>query len=168
MRKLLLIASVGAALAVAVAPAVAATPATFDITAGGISLSAPEVSVLLGARTAVVGVGAAISGPLGVVSVTDNRGGTTGWTASVISTAFLGPVSVAALNVSYAVGTITGAGPATFTPTAGLNLTGVVPVVAASLVTGANSASWNPTVTVATPAGLAVGTYSATITHSVA
>jgi hypothetical protein len=110
----------------------------------------------------------AISGPLGVVSVTDNRGGTIGWTASVISTAFSGLVAVAALNISYAAGTITGAGAATFTATAGANLTGVVPVVAASLVTGANSASWNPTITVQTPSGLAVGTYSATITHSVA
>jgi hypothetical protein len=168
MRKLLLLASVGAAFAVAVGPAVADTPATFDITTGGISLSAPTASVLLGSRTATVGAGAAISGPLGVVSVTDTRGGTTGWTASVIATAFSGPVAVPALNISYLAGTITGAGPATFTATAGLNLTGVVPVVAASLVTGANSASWNPTVTVLTPSGLPVGTYSTTITHSVA
>jgi hypothetical protein len=100
--------------------------------------------------------------------VTDNRGGTTGWTASVIPTAFSGPVAVPANNIGYTAGTITGAGPATFTATAGPNLTGVSPVVTASLVTGANSATWNPTVTVSIPVGLAVGTCSATITHSVA
>ena len=48
------------------------------------------------------------------------------------------------------------------------NLTGVAPAVTATGITGDNSATWNPTISVAVPGGTATGVYSATITHSVA
>ena len=167
MRKFLLVASVALACAAA-APALGATPATFSITAGSLSLSAPTSTVSLGTNSAS-GAPQVISGTLGTVSVTDNRGGIAGWTASVISTAFTptaGP-AVAATNVSYLAGTITHAGLGTFLPVPALSLVGVAPVVTA-VVSGVNSASWNPTISVIIPAALDVGVYSATITHSVA
>ena len=91
------------------------------------------------------------------------------WTASVISTAFTGDAgqtAVPALNVHYVAGTITVSGVVATTPVT-TDLTGVSPVVNGTS-TGLASASWNPTVSVVVPAGAAAGTYTATITHSVA
>jgi hypothetical protein len=87
----------------------------------------------------------------------------------VISTAFTPPAgpAIAASAVSYSVGTITKVGTATYTPNDPGNLTGVSPAVTATGITGDNSATWNPTVTVTVPGGMAAGVYSATITHSV-
>ena len=109
-----------------------------------------------------------MSGPLGVVTVSDQRGGTTTWTASVISTAFTPPAGPAdpASNVSYAAGTITVSG-VVATAVAGVDLTGVTTVVTGAS-TGVSSASWNPTISVLVPANFAPGIYAATITHSVA
>jgi hypothetical protein len=39
--------------------------------------------------------------------------------------------------------------------------------VTATGITGNNSATWNPTITVTVPGGMATGVYAATITHSV-
>ncbi len=41
------------------------------------------------------------------------------------------------------------------------------PVQTATGVSGTNTASWNPVIAVAIPAGALAGTYSTTITHSV-
>jgi hypothetical protein len=68
-------------------PAAAATPASFTLTAGALSISAPTASVSLGSEVASA-LATTMSGQLGSVTVTDQRGGTTTWTASVISTAF--------------------------------------------------------------------------------
>jgi len=89
--------------------------------------------------------------------------------ASAISTAFTpssGP-AIPASAVGYTAGVITKVGTATFTANNPNNLTGVSPVVTATGITGDNSATWNPTINVAVPGGMAAGTYSATITHSV-
>jgi hypothetical protein len=89
-------------------PASAATTATFTLTAGTLSISAPTGNVSLGSQVAST-VSSTMSGSLGVVTVSDQRGGTTTWTASVIATAFT-PTSGPAdppINASYAAGTIT-------------------------------------------------------------
>jgi len=89
--------------------------------------------------------------------------------ASVISTAFTpaaGP-AIPAGAVSYTAGIITKVGTATYTANDPGNLTGVVAAVTETGITGDNSATWNPTITVAVPGGKAAGVYSATITHSV-
>jgi hypothetical protein len=169
MRKLLLFACTIATVAAATAmPGGAATPATFELTAGALSISAPTGSVSLGSQVAS-NSSSTITGSLGVVTVSDQRGGATSWTASVISTAFTPPAGPAdpASNVSYAAGTITAAGTVTPTAVAAPNLTGVVTVVTATS-TGISSASWNPTISVFVPANFAPAIYAATITHSVA
>jgi hypothetical protein len=169
MRKLFFLVSGVIALAtLAAVPAGAATPATFTLTAGALSISAPTASVSLGTQVASPAA-STITGSLGVVTVTDQRGGTTAWTASVISTAFtplVGPADPAS-NVSYGAGTITVSATVVATPVAASDLTGVSTVVTGAS-TGISTASWNPTISVVVPANFAPGVYSATITHSVA
>ena len=169
VRKLLFIAGAAVALVAGTAlPASAATPATFTLVAGALSISAPTASVPLGSQVASP-VPTTITGSLGVVTVTDQRGGATSWTASVIATAFTPPAGPAdpASSVSYGTGTITVSATVVATPVAASDLTGVSPVVTGAS-TGISTASWNPTISVVVPANFAPGIYSATITHSVA
>jgi hypothetical protein len=146
----------------------AATPASFTLDAGALSISAPTASVVLGSQVAGTSP-STISGSLGLVTVSDQRGGATTWTASAISTAFTptsGPADPAS-NVSYATGAITATGGVTTTAVAAPNLTGVS-LVATGTSTGISTASWNPVISVFVPADFAPGTYVATITSSVA
>ena len=149
-------------------PATAATPATFTLTSGALSISAPTAGASLGSQLASTSP-STIAGSLGAVTVTDQRGGATTWTASVISTAFTptsGPADPAS-NVSYGAGTITVSATVVATAVAATDLTGVSTVVTGAS-TGISTASWNPTISVVVPANYAPGVYSATITHSVA
>jgi hypothetical protein len=146
----------------------AATPVTFTLTSGALAITAPVLSVSLGSQGASTSA-STISGPLGIVTVTDLRGGATTWTASVISTAFtptVGPADPAS-NVSYAAGTVTPVGLVVGTAVAAPNLTGVSTVVT-GVSTGISNASWNPILSVVVPASFAPGVYTATVTHSVA
>ena len=92
-----------------------------------------------------------------------------GWVASVISTAFTPRPArrSARAAVGYIAGPITKVGTATFTANDPTDLTGAVPAVTATGITGDNSATWNPTITVTVAGGKAAGVYSGTITHSV-
>jgi hypothetical protein len=168
MSKFVLLASAFAtAAAVTALPVAAVTPATFTLTAGALSISAPSASVSLGSQVAATS-SSTMSGQLGNVTVSDQRGGTTTWTASVISTAFTplsGPADPAA-NVSYAAGTITVSG-VVATAVAAADLTGISTVVTGASG-GISTATWDPTISVFVPANFAPGLYSATITHSVA
>jgi hypothetical protein len=166
--RLLLIAATAAVLATVTAlSAGAATTATFTLTAGGLSISAPSGGVSLGSQIASTSA-STISGSLGTVTVSDQRGGVTTWVASVISTAFTpsgGPADPAS-NVSYAAGTIVQAG-VVATALSAVDLTGVTPIVDGASA-GISTATWNPTISVVVPANYAPGVYVATITHSVA
>ena len=169
-----LVAIVAGALAFGVVslPASAQEPssATVTVEGGALLITVPADAGSLGSRTNTV-EGGTISGSLGAVQVNDARSAVagSGWVASVISTAFTPPTgpAIAASAVGYTVGTITKVGTATYTANDPGNLTGVAPVVTATGITGDNSATWNPTINVAVPGGMAAGTYSATITHSV-
>jgi hypothetical protein len=167
MRRFVLLAGMLAGVAATAVSAGATTPATFTLTAGGLSISAPTGSVSLGSQ-AVSNNPFTITGSLGVVTVSDQRGGVTTWTASVISTAFTPPSGPAdpAANVSYAAGTITQSG-VVASAVAASDLTLVTAVVNGASA-GISSASWNPSISVLVPANFAPGVYSATITHSVA
>jgi hypothetical protein len=149
------------------APAQAAdTTTTFTITAaGGLSISAPASanlgSVSSGATT--------VSGSLGTVTVTDQRGLILGnWTATASSTNFAhgsnSSYDISKASAVYATGAVSGDGGASV----GVGGSLALPVVAAARVgAGNNTVSWNPTVTVALSPTAVVGTYTATITHSV-
>jgi hypothetical protein len=148
-----------------------ATTGTITITAGSLSITVPADAGNLATKAETVAA-ATVSGPLGEVQVNDARNPVagSGWVASVISTSFV-PVpagtAIAASAVGYTVGTITKVGTATYTANNPPNLVGVTPAVTATGITGDNSATWNPTISVAVPGGTAVGVYTATITHSI-
>ena len=146
------------------------TAASVTITGGALSITVPANAGSLGSERNAVG-GETITGALGQVQVNDARSAAagSGWVATVISSAFTPPAgpAIAASAVSYAAGSIAKVGTATYVDNRPSNLTGVGSAVTASGITGDNSATWNPTVTVAVPGGMAAGTYSATITHSV-
>ena len=140
---------------------------TFTLTAGALSISTPTLSVSLGSQVSST-TASTISGQIGTVTVTDQRGGTTTWTASAISTAFTpsgGPADPAS-NVSYAAGPVTVSN-VVATAVNVTDLTGVSTVVTGAS-TGISTASWDPTITVSIPANFAPGIYGATITQSVA
>ncbi|MEA2497745.1 MAG: hypothetical protein QOH26_150 [Actinomycetota bacterium] len=155
----------------ALADTTGATPATVTVTGGFLSITVPADAGSLGTRGNSVN-GGTISHALGVVQVQDARSAAagSGWVASVISTSFVptpAGTAIAASAVGYQAGTITKTGTATYTANDPGNLTGVSPAVTATGITGDNSATWNPTITVTIPGGASAGVYIATITHSV-
>lgn len=158
------------ATAVPAAGADGETTATVTITGGSLSITAPATAGSLGARANTVEAGT-ISGKLGLVQVNDARSPAagSGWIVSVISTAFTPPAgpTIGAAMVGYTVGTITKVGTMTNTANNPVALDGNVPCVTTTGITGDNSASWNPTITINIPGGKAAGVYSGTITHSV-
>jgi hypothetical protein len=148
----------------------AETSATVTVTGGALSMTVPVSAGNLGTRANSVS-GGTISGHLGEVQVNDARAAAagSGWVATVISTAFTpseGP-TIGAAAVGYTVGAITKVGTATFIANNPTNLTGVVPAVTATGITGDDSATWDPTINVFVAGGMAAGVYSGTITQSV-
>jgi hypothetical protein len=148
----------------------AETSATVTVTGGALSMTAPVSAGNLGTRENTVS-GGTISGQLGEVQVSDARAAAagSGWVVTVISTAFTPPSgpTIGAAAVGYTAGAITKVGTATFTANNPANLTGVVPAVTATGITGDNSATWDPTINVFVAGGMAAGVYSGTITQSI-
>ena len=150
------------------APAHAAdTTTTFTIAAaGGLSISAPSTADL----GSVSSGASSVSGSLGTVTVTDQRGLILGnWTATASSSNFAhgsdSAYDIAKASAVYAAGAVSGSGGGA---SVGAGGSLAAPVIAATrLGAGNNSASWDPTVTVALSPTAVVGTYTATITHSV-
>ena len=142
---------------------------TVPVIGGALTITAPDSSNL-----GTASVGSNLSGDLGTVQVTDNRGFGAGWTATVSSSSFATSTGTPAdtipvSNASYNITALSQAtGPATFTPVPVTQLsTAPQPVVSATNVTGNTTATWNPLITVTVPPTAIVGLYTATITHSV-
>lgn len=103
--------------------------------------------------------------------MTDARGVAAIWNATAASSLIgTGTGTTAATAVGYSAGAVTttgdidvaanGASPA--------DITGGPIVVSPTALSGNNSASWSPTLTVTMPAGALAGTYTRTVTTSVA
>jgi hypothetical protein len=159
------------ATAMMAAPAAAQTTTTFTVQGDGLVITEP-VAANLGAGTP----GTTITGNLGTVDVADNRAATDpSWAATVVASDFTtggggaGEVVVAG-SVTYASGTLTTTGDGTFTPSAAAALDNTTPAPAASHAggTGNNTASWDPTLVVTVAQNNVAGTYTGTVTHSVA
>lgn len=141
------------------------TTATFAITAGGLAITVPA-SVAF----AAVSTGAAsATGQLGAVTVADTRGAlVNSWTTTVTSSAFTTgagspPEAVAAPMVAYSTGAATAqSGLGVFVPG-----TKLVPPTYTGAA-GNSSTTWNPTVTFTLQSSQVAGTYSGTVTHSLA
>jgi hypothetical protein len=178
-----LTALVGATLLLVALPGLAgaATPGTttttFTLTGGAISITVPGTTVNLGSVSVAAGT---ITGQLGTVSVNDGRGLLSGgWTSSVTASKFTtgagsAAETIAATNVEYWSGAATAtSGLGTLL---GSQLTSVLAIVVNTAQTaftggsliGNNTASWNPTLVVTIPASSVVGTYTGTVTHTVA
>ncbi|MDP9869524.1 MULTISPECIES: hypothetical protein [Streptosporangium] len=154
-----------------------ATTVTFTVIADdGLEITVPDGPVAIGSGPP----GTQISGPLGAVTVSDERAALSAtWTATVWGTAFTtgggtGSETVPTTAVSY------WSGPATATTGTGTFVPGQpdaadaevldVPYTAFSKTTGSgdNSATWDPTIVIDIPAQAVAGTYTGTISHSVA
>jgi len=145
------------------------TTVTFAVTSGLLTMTAPT--------TAILGSGApgtTITGSLGTTAVTDNRALlAAAWTATASSTKFTTGTgttaeTIPAVDVGYSPGAITTTGTITATGFT-ITLSGTAQtVVSGTAGVGDNYASWDPTLAVAVPAAAVVGTYSGTLTQSVA
>jgi hypothetical protein len=168
---------VGAVAAVALAatamPAVAAPSAdsstSFTAFSGALDITAPA-TVNLGSF--MIGSSPAVS--FGDVEVVDGRSeapssGT--WTATVSSTDFNNPVAATtypASNITYVVPSCAITGTTTCAPTAPITLSSSAQtVINASTSSTGSTATWNPQLQFTLPAGMAPGTYTGTVTHSV-
>ncbi|MDQ1517801.1 MAG: hypothetical protein QOE80_3631 [Actinomycetota bacterium] len=169
-RLLIAIAAGMLTLGIALPASADPTAAAVTVVGGVLAITVPTDSGNLGTRANTV-AGGTIRGSLGQVQVNDARSAAagSGWVASVISSAFTPPAgtAIAASAVGYTAGVITKVGTATYTANNPPDLTGVSPAVTATGITGDNSATWNPTINVLVPGGMAAGVYSAIITHSV-
>ena len=154
------------------------TTVTFTATSTGVlSMTAPA-TVSLGSGA----VGSTITGALGLVTVTDDRGlDAASWTVTASSTDWTvvggggaANETIPATDVTYTPGTITPVGTIT---TAGTAITlanaATLPAVDQTVVAGTagvgnNGASWDPTIAVAVPASVVASGYTGTLTQSVA
>ncbi|WP_157555640.1 hypothetical protein [Herbidospora yilanensis] len=142
----------------------------------GLAITAPT-SAALGSTT----IGGQLSAPLGTVTVADTRDSPVqiGYTATVSTTNFTTTVggntsTISRPNISYWSGPATAtSGVGVFTPgqlTAvnAIALTGTHTAFTVTLAVGNTTVAWNPTVIIRVPSSAAAGSYSGTITHSVA
>jgi hypothetical protein len=144
------------------------TTVTFTVTSGELSMSAPT-SASLGSGAP----GTTISGALGAVTVTDDRALlSAAWTVTAASTDWTTgggtpAETIPATDVGYDPGSITTTGTITATGTP-ITLSGTAaPVVTGTAGVGDNTATWNPTLSVAVPASAVGGIYTGTLTQSV-
>ena len=174
--KLVATAIGGLALASAAAgPALADgdTTTTFTLTGAGLGVSVPG-SATLSASTNI-GI-TSLSSQLGATQVDDNRGAlAASWTATVSATDFTTGAAgthetITKDNVTYASGTATASsGLGVDVPTlVAVSLATPQTAFAHTGVTGVQSTTWNPTIAVTVPSDAVAGTYTGTITHSVA
>lgn len=168
-RTALVLAGAVAASFAALAPATAATTTTFELTGGTLSITQPTSSDLGSTATGSL----QLEGALGTVTVNDERGNLLGYTAQVVGTSFVNSdatYTIAATNALYTTGAVTGTGTATRAAGAPGPLDPTLSHVAmtATAVTGNNTSAWDPTITVTLPTDALAGTYTGTITHSVA
>jgi hypothetical protein len=141
------------------------TVTTFTVDGGSLGLTAAATAHLDPVDTGAPSV----TGSLGEVMVTDARGGTDGWTVTAVSTEFTnttvtGPPST---GVSYDAGTVVETGDVSTTVSPG-DVMAPATVVTADNVTGNNTATFNPSLTVTLPTNALAGDYEGTVTTSVA
>lgn len=142
----------------------------------GLAITAPT-SRALGSTT----IGGRLSAQLGTVTVADTRGSLVqiSYTATVSTTDFTTTVggntsTISRADISYWSGpatTVSGVGvftPGQLTAVNAIALTGTHTAFSVTLAVGNTTVAWNPTVIVRVPSSAVAGSYSGTITHSVA
>jgi len=147
------------------------TTTTFTINSGTLSITVPGAANLGTVQTGST----AVTALLGLVQVTDLRASTAGsWTTTVSSTSFVtgggtANETVPASDVIYDPGAaVSSTGTGTFTPGSPGNLAAPRTAFSASGEVGSTSVTWDPQITIQLPPAVVAGTYTGTITHSVA
>lgn len=178
MHKRLLVGTLaGAALAVPLlAGGAEAQSVTFTLSGGGLSITEPGAANLAAGTLASL-AGGSFTGSLGSTTVTDDRGGVTGWSTTIAQTVPFGngTTTIPAANVKAWVPlpiVPTGVAVVTsgtyLTQPTGLGLTGLAQTfVTATAVVGNNSATFSPSIAVTVPAGATAGAYSGVVTQTV-
>lgn len=155
------------------------TAVTFTLTGGDLTITTPTAAATLSAGALSV-TGTSVSGTLGSTTVTDERGALLqNVTVTMASSAFTNDpnpdpavtgdeyVIPATAATGYS-GVATPSGTAVPVPTtAGVAIGGVGGSILTMESSGSGGASYNPTVSVAVPAGATAGTYKGTITQTV-
>ncbi|MBC9731472.1 hypothetical protein [Streptomyces sp. TRM68367] len=164
--------AMGAVVATSVPTSAVDTVTTSTVTATtGLTISAPANATLSSAAP-----GGQATGALGNVTVNDQRSQlNTTWTATVSLAApgFTTGAGTAAetipgSNVTYDPGAAINPVNPPFTPGTAGTLAAPRTAFSRASGNGANSVSWNPTLTVSVPASSVSGDYQGTVTHSVA
>ncbi|MCW2759821.1 MAG: putative secreted protein [Marmoricola sp.] len=168
LRTLATVAATGAILAlVPVGTAMAAntgeTAATFSLAGGTIDVTAAPSAALSNAST---GAGS-VTGLLGTVAVSDTRGTTVGWVVTAASTPFTDGAGSDSTSVSYNSNTVASTGIVTAGSEGATLIDTAANVVVGTDVSGNNTASYAPSLTVALPASALVGDYTGTVTTSI-
>jgi hypothetical protein len=149
------------------------TTVTFTVTVGLLSITAPTSANL---TTGSGAPGTTISGPVGPVTVTDDRAllaaswtvtaAETDWTTGTATSA----ETIPATDATYAPGAFTTTGTITVAPASAPPIAlenAAIPVVDGTAGVGDNTATWNPTIAVAIPAFAVGGAYTGVLTQSV-
>lgn len=151
-----------------------ATQATFTLSAGGISVSQPTATATLSGDALGLS-GTVMTGSLGTTTITDERGALLGGlTVKMSSTPFAhagGTYEIPATAVTGWSGVVTPSGVAVPVGTTqampvSLSALGGGTIVTVTGITGAATLTYDPTVSVAVPAGAPAGTYTGTITQT--
>jgi hypothetical protein len=165
-----------AGMVVAAAPASAGTGVTFTLTGGSLSIAQPSATATITGVTSTA-LGTTSTGSLGSTTVTDTRASTAGWAVSMSSTDLSDGAThtiVAGKMVAYlsAVPTAT-SGTAVVTTTklsavTGLTLANTAGSLMTATTVGSNVVSFNPTVQLTVDSTDIAGTYTGTVTQTVA
>jgi hypothetical protein len=175
--KLVASAAAGLALAtLAAGPAMADstgdTDTSFTLTGAGLEVSVPSAATI--SASTFIGI-TSLSGQLGDVTVTDDRGGLLhSVTATVSATDFTTGTAgdhevITKDKVTYSSGLASDStGVGLGVPSGIVTLGSSQTAFSWTGVVGSQSATWDPTITVDVPVDVVAGTYTGTITHSVA
>lgn len=153
------------------------TAVTFTLTGGDLTISTPTAAATLSAGALSV-TGTSVSGALGSTTVTDERGALLqNVTVTMASSAFTNDPDAAVTGDEYVIpataatgysGVATPSGTAVPVPTTvGVAIAGAGGSILTMESSGSGGATYNPTVSVAVPAGATAGTYTGTITQTV-
>ena len=170
--------ALGTLLLTAVPSLAAGTPVSFDLAAGTLSISQPSTTASFGTAPASA-TGTSVSGHVGATTVTDTRGSLAGWTVTISSSDFSDganhtiPATNAKAYILPADGPTVSSGIAVPTTNyvsaaTGLTLANTGQTFVTATATGSNVVTYNPSVTVTIPSTAIAGTYTATLTQTVA
>jgi len=150
------------------------TTVTFTVNSGSLSVNAPASLSLSAANLALTA--GSVTGTMTTNTITDTRGGLglTGWTVTGSSTDFVTAnnggftIPKASVSLSSGAATIVSGVPVVVPSLTGVSMGAPATILQATSATGSNQVTYTPTVAVTVPTNAVPGSYSGTITQTVA